>query len=532
MTLSSDERLSPLEIEDLVILHAHETADISTISLINAGRGRPNWVATDARDAFFLLGQFAMTESRRVLNLPAGIGGLPAPDGIAARLDSWLAANIAAPGATLLARMVPWALARFGFVADRFVHELVDAVLGANYPVPGHMIEHNEVVARDYLQRAICGEPQAHGVFRLHAVEGSTAAIGYIFKSLRNNGLLKAGDAIALSVPRFSPHLEMPLHDDYGLDIVNIHPLGEDHFRIADDLDKLLDPKVKAFFVVNPGGPSARPLSAETIECLGVLLKLRPDLIIITDDAFGNFMPGFRSLLGAFPRNTIGVYSYSQHFGCTGWRLGLIAIHETNICDQLIAWNSTETLERLDRRYETVTPEPRKLSFIDRIVADSREVALDHCCGLSLPQQAMMMLFSLCELMDEDKDYQRACTDMVSDRVGATIAGLGLSDPASPVLDRYRGLINLELWMRQRLGDEVTEWVMANVDPLDPVFRLADENGIVLLNGGGFAAPEWSLRVSFASLPDHVYSEIGRAVRRIARGYREAYELSRAASAD
>ena len=60
----------------------------------------------------------------------------------------------------------------------------------------------------------------------------------------------------------------------------------------------------------------------------------------------------------------------------------------------------------------------------------------------------------------------------------------------------------------------------ANVHPLDIVFRLAEDHGIVLLNGSGFAAPDWSVRISFANLDDHVYDDIGRAVRAIARGYR------------
>jgi len=51
----------------------------------------------------------------------------------------------------------------------------------------------------------------------------------------------------------------------------------------------------------------------------------------------------------------------------------------------------------------------------------------------------------------------------------------------------------------------------------------------VLLNGGGFDAPDWSVRVSFANLENHVYDDIGRAVREIAQGYRKAYEASLAA---
>ena len=49
--------------------------------------------------------------------------------------------------------------------------------------------------------------------------------------------------------------------------------------------------------------------------------------------------------------------------------------------------------------------------------------------------------------------------------------------------------------------------------PLNFPFRLAKDHGIVLLNGGGFEAPNWSLRVSFANLPGEVYDEIGRGVR-------------------
>ena len=66
----------------------------------------------------------------------------------------------------------------------------------------------------------------------------------------------------------------------------------------------------------------------------------------------------------------------------------------------------------------------------------------------------------------------------------------------------------------------------ANVHPLDIVFRLAEDHGIVLLNGSGFAAPDWSVRISFANLDDHVYDDIGRALRAIARGYRQAYEAA------
>ena len=49
----------------------------SAVAYLNAGRGNPNWIATEPREAFFLLGQFAITESKRVLDLPPGVGGMP-----------------------------------------------------------------------------------------------------------------------------------------------------------------------------------------------------------------------------------------------------------------------------------------------------------------------------------------------------------------------------------------------------------------------------------------------------------------------
>ena len=99
--------------------------------------------------------------------------------------------------------------------------------------------------------------------------------------------------------------------------------------------------------------------------------------------------------MGAYPKNTIGVYSYSKYFGCTGWRLGTIAVHEDNIFDEMIAKHPEPIKKLLDKRYGGLTLEPRKLAFIDRIVADSRDVALNHTAGLSLPQQVMMTMFSL-----------------------------------------------------------------------------------------------------------------------------------------
>jgi aspartate 4-decarboxylase len=531
LTLRKFEALSPFEIKDELIHLAKKTSRTTQSAFLNAGRGNPNWVATTPREGFFLLGQFAVTESKRVMEHPAGIGGMPQANGIATRFDAWLAKQTDMPGAGFLSSMVQFATKTFAFDPDAFVHELVDSIIGDNYPVPDRMLVHNERIVHEYLMWAMCGKPRPSGKFDLYAVEGGTAAMCYIFKSLKANRLLHPGDTIALGTPIFTPYLEMTHLEDYDLKVVHVKAPQENKFQFTDEeIKKLEDPKIKAFFIVNPGNPTGMALSKETIAKLTNLVKSkRPDLMLLTDDVYGTFIDDFRSLLGELPQNTIGVYSYSKYFGCTGWRLGVIAIHEDNIFDKMIAKLPDADVKALDKRYGALTLEPRKTKFIDRIVADSRDVALNHTAGLSLPQQVMMSLFSLSEMMDGEKRYQAACKEIVNRRVWAMIESLGLQLTPNPNYDAYYGLIDFEFWARKNIGDAAVEYLKKNVHPLDLAFRLAEAHGIVLLNGGGFEAPDWSLRVSLANLPDEAYEDIGRGVRAIARGYRDAFEASKTA---
>jgi aspartate 4-decarboxylase len=156
-------------------------------------------------------------------------------------------------------------------------------------------------------------------------------------------------------------------------------------------------------------------------------------------------------------------------------------------------------------------------------------VALNHTAGLALPQQVMMSLFSLAEMMDGAKLYQKACMEIVHRRAKTMIEALGIEVSPNPLYNAYYGLIDFEFFARKNIGEDAVEYLKKNVHPLDLAFRLAEDYGIVLLNGGGFEAPDWSLRVSLANLNDEVYDEIGRGVRSVARGYRDAFEASKRA---
>jgi aspartate 4-decarboxylase len=277
VTLRRYETLSPFEIKDYLAKMAAKTAKASQIAYLNAGRGNPNWIATEPRSAFFVLGQFAITESRRTMDLPACVGGMPKAPGVAARLDVWLKVHTALPGGALLQNLIPWAVKQFGFNPDAFVYELVDSIIGDNYPVPDRMLVHNEQIVREYLQWAMCGEPRPAGTFDLYAVEGGTAAMCYIFKSLKANRLLNPGDTIAVATPIFTPYLEMPHLEDYDLKMVLIPVRQEQRWQYTDeDLKPLRDRAVKAFFVVNPGNPHAVALSPDSIRNIGKVVEAVP----------------------------------------------------------------------------------------------------------------------------------------------------------------------------------------------------------------------------------------------------------------
>jgi len=179
IALRKYETLSPFEVKDELIKIARRATSESYIAFLNAGRGNPNWVAVKPREAFFLLGQFAVSECTRTKCLSVGAGGVPQGPGIAARLEDWLTRHSESPGAKWLSAMMAFAIKKFGFDPDAFVLELVDGIIGDNNPVPPRMLLRNEQIVHEYLMWAMCGEPRPTGKFDLYAVEGGTAAMCY-----------------------------------------------------------------------------------------------------------------------------------------------------------------------------------------------------------------------------------------------------------------------------------------------------------------------------------------------------------------
>ncbi|MCC8034636.1 MAG: bifunctional aspartate transaminase/aspartate 4-decarboxylase [Rikenellaceae bacterium] len=526
------EQLSPFELKDNLIELASDRQKKSSLTMLNAGRGNPNWICTMARQAFFTLGRFGIEECRRQMDDPSGMAGIPEIGGLGGRLRDFLEKNSDMEGAGLLREVFEYGIKTHGFAEDDWALELTEGVMGDQYPVPVRMLKCCEQVVHDYIVKEMCdGKPSVGGRWDLFATEGGTAAMCYLFDSLKQNGLLKTGDKIAIGVPIFTPYLEIPVLDTYGFNVTYIHGNGRDengsyNLQYTDsELDKLGDPSVKAFFIVNPSNPTSVMISQESRRYLvNVVKEKNPNLMILTDDVYGTFVPGFQSLMNDLPANTLCVYSFSKYFGATGWRLGVIALYEDNIYDKMLAELPEQEKKRQAKLYESLTLEPQKLKFIDRLVADSRDVALNHTAGLSTPQQIQMMLFAGFALLDRENRYKQASIELLRHRYQLLWDGLKIKVISDPNRASYYSEFDIQDWAVTNYGQDFFDWLQKNFEPVDMVFRLSERCAVVLLNGGGFAGPEWSIRVSLANLDDEDYSRIGRIVSNTLAEYVETWQ--------
>lgn len=527
------ESISPFELKNRLIDMADESLKKTAHTMLNAGRGNPNWIATTPREAFFLLGQFGLQECRRVMNLPEGIAGIPEQDGIASRFEAFLKKNEKVAGAELLEQTYNYLLMEHAADPDSLVHEWAESVIGDQYPVPDRILHFTQILVQDYLAQEMCDNRPPRGSFDLFATEGGTAAMCYLFDSLQENFLLNKGDGIALMVPAFTPYIEIPELSRYQFKMTELHAdrMSDEGFHLwqykDEDIDLLKDTAIKALFITNPSNPPSYTLNPETMQRIVNIVKNdNPNLMIITDDVYGTFSPHFRSFMAELPHNTLCVYSFSKYFGATGWRDAVIALHEDNIFDKMIARLPQEQREALNQRYASLTLQPQKLKFIDRMVADSRQVALNHTAGLSLPQQMQMSLFASFALMDKENRYKEKMQEIIRLRLHALWENTGFTLVEDPLRVGYYTEIDMLVWARKFYGDDFVEYLKHTYSPLNVVFRLAKETSLVLLNGGGFDGPEWSIRASLANLNEKDYIVIGQGIKRILEEYAKEYEAA------
>ena len=524
-------QMSPFEIKNKLIEMAQADARESTATYLNAGRGNPNWIATYPREAFFLLGKFGLQECRRVADNEVGIAGIPEQKGCAERFRKFLDDNKDESGADLLRWTFDYLITKHDYDADTVAHECAEAIIGDQYPTPDRILHTTESLVQDYLRIAMGGGSDK-AVYDMFATEGGTAGMCYAFDSIQENFLINKGDKMALMVPAFTPYIEIPQLARFDFDVVNINAdkVQYDGYHTwqypPEEIDKLRDPSIKLLCITNPSNPPSYTLAPEVLEQLVDIVKTdNPNLMIVTDDVYGTFVKDFHSLMYKLPYNTMCVYSYSKYFGATGWRLAVCAIRQDNVFDALIKQLPEDKQAALDKRYGSLTLTPRNIKFIDRMVADSRLVALNHTAGLSTPQQMQMALMSAFAIRNtaEGNTYQDTMRHTINDRLEALWSTTGFTLLVDPLRAGYYSEIDIMIWARKFYGDDFAKYMQDTYEPLDFVIRLANETAVVLLNGDGFDGPAWSVRASLANLNESDYLKIGTAIRNILEDYHKRY---------
>ncbi len=518
-------KISPFEFKDKLIKLAKFRAMESGRRVLDAGRGNPNWTAATPREAFFTFGQFAVNETRRTWN-EGDLAGMPKKEGIATRFYQYIYDNLNMPGANLAKDIVDYGIEEFDFDPDSWVFELADAIIGDNYPSPDRILVHIEQIVTKYLIKEMKYDTKKGGPLSIFAVEGATAAMCYIFDSLMANELLRKGDKIAIMTPIFTPYLEIPHLPRYNFDVVfiNADEIDENNNHTwqysKKELEKLCDKSIKALFLVNPNNPASIALDENSCNNLvDVVTNHHPNLMIISDDVYGTFVPGFKSLMASLPYNTIGAYSFSKYFGVTGWRLGTLALHENNVFEKLINELPDDLKASVNKRYSDMSLNPDKISFMDRIVADSRMVALNHTAGLSTPQQVQMAFFSAFALIDKDDNYKGVNISICKRRQKLFYDALGVKLIENKNDASYYVIFDIMKWATNNYGEDFANFIKDNYKPADMLFKLANNYSIVLLSGHGFFGPEWSVRVSLANLDDESYTFIGNSIKEVLSFY-------------
>ena len=409
------------------------------------------------------------------------------------------------------------------------LHDLFLSTLGCFYPVPPQVQEHLNFVCQDFMYDLVMGGGDQTGDepgrklkptdFEFFPTEGAAAGILYALNTLKSNFLLNPGDSIAIITPIFSPYLELPRLKDYDLNIVELKTNPKKNYALDDEeINKLKDKKIKGLFMVNPTNPSAFALPKENIDKIGHLINTeRKDMFVLNDSVYSPFCKrgAYNSFMISCPKNTIEVYSLSKYFGTTGWRLGLVMLPKDTNLNKMI-WNLPQKQKKLlHDRYALNTIDPDKLTFMNRLVYDSRAVSEAHVAGLCTPAQVLIGLFLYYDLHDQGHKYQKEIRQLLAERIQILYHSLNTQPHITPVATDYYTLLHIPEITENLYGKEARKNLETKHNYIEFMFHLAKKYKTVLLPGKGFGddskdSQDWSLRACLANLSKKEYVDISK----------------------
>ena len=152
--------------------------------------------------------------------------------------------------------------------------------------------------------------------------------------------LINAGDEVIIPAPYWVSYPEMVKLAD-GTPII-IRAGIEQNFKItAEQLEKAITPKTKAFILCSPSNPTGAVYSQSELARLADVLAKHPQIITIADEIYEhiNYIGKHQSIaqFNIIKDKVVVVNGVSKAYAMTGWRLGFIAAPEwiVKACNKL-----------------------------------------------------------------------------------------------------------------------------------------------------------------------------------------------------
>lgn len=196
--------------------------------------------------------------------------------------------------------------------------EAIDQNFSTYSPVPGYMD----------LRKAIC-----HKMLRDNDLEFTPDQIvvsNGAKQSLCNTilALVNKGDEVIIPAPYWVSYIEMVKLAEG--DSIIIEAGFEQDFKITPaQLEAAITPRTKMLILCSPSNPSGSVYSQEELQGLAEVLKLHPQVYILTDEIYEhiNYVGKHQSIaqFAELRERIVIVNGVSKAYAMTGWRIGFIA---------------------------------------------------------------------------------------------------------------------------------------------------------------------------------------------------------------
>lgn len=152
--------------------------------------------------------------------------------------------------------------------------------------------------------------------------------------------LVNAGDEVIIPAPYWVSYPEMVKLAD-GTPVIIRAGIDQDFKITAEQLEKAITPKTKAFILCSPSNPTGSVYSQKELAELAEVLAKHPHIITIADEIYEhiNYIGKHQSIaqFSSIKDRVVLVNGVSKAYAMTGWRIGFIAAPEwiVKACNKL-----------------------------------------------------------------------------------------------------------------------------------------------------------------------------------------------------